>query len=164
MLWFDRIFETFGSRVVFDVVEPKGRSRMKFEIFTSMFFSYSKKTPWKFKAVLCWTNSYRDINCFSSLFFLQSIKLCVGQKLIQIHLPDMCNRIRPRFFDQVGHETMYASSGNKNFFTKSCHRQTYQNYEWPPWTSQNLYFQSHFSVLRFGQIFPKKKILWRILD
>ena len=24
---------------------------------------------------------------------------------------------------------MYAFSGNKHFFTKSCHRQTYQNYE-----------------------------------
>ena len=24
---------------------------------------------------------------------------------------------------------MYASSGNAHFFTKSCHRQTYQNYE-----------------------------------
>ena len=30
-------------------------------------------------------------------------------------------RVRPRFFDQVGHETMYASSENKHFFTKSCH-------------------------------------------
>ena len=30
---------------------------------------------------------------------------------------------------QVGHETTYASSGNRHFFTKSCHRQTYQNYE-----------------------------------
>ena len=39
------------------------------------------------------------------------------------------NRVRPRFFDQVGHEIMYASSGNKHFFTKSCHCQTYQNYE-----------------------------------
>ena len=39
------------------------------------------------------------------------------------------NRYSPRFFDQVGHETMYASSGNKHFFTTSCHRQTYQNYE-----------------------------------
>ena len=38
-------------------------------------------------------------------------------------------RVRPRFLDQVGHETMYASSGNKHFFTKSCHRQTYQIYE-----------------------------------
>ena len=28
-------------------------------------------------------------------------------------------RVRPRFFDQVGYETMYASSGNKHFFTKS---------------------------------------------
>ena len=35
------------------------------------------------------------------------------------------NRVGPRFFDQVGH----ASSGNKQFFTKSCHRQTYQDYE-----------------------------------
>ena len=34
-------------------------------------------------------------------------------------------RVRPRFFDQVGHQTMYASNGNKHFFTKSCH----QNYE-----------------------------------
>ena len=39
------------------------------------------------------------------------------------------NRVRPRFFDQVGHETMYASRGNKHFITKSCHPQTYQNYE-----------------------------------
>ena len=41
----------------------------------------------------------------------------------------MNTRVRPRFFDQVGHETMYASSGNKYFFTKSRHCQTYQNYE-----------------------------------
>ena len=47
------------------------------------------------------------------------------------------SRYRPRFFDQVGHENMYAFSGNKHFFTKSCHRQTYQNYEQPPQTSQN---------------------------
>ena len=32
--------------------------------------------------------------------------------------------VRPRFFDQVVHETMYASGVNKHFFTKSC-----QNYE-----------------------------------
>ena len=30
-------------------------------------------------------------------------------------------RVRPNFLDQVGHETMYASSGYKHFFTKSCH-------------------------------------------
>ena len=66
------------------------------------------------------------------------------------------SRVCPRFFDQVGHESMYASSGNKHFFTKSCHRQTYKNYEQPPQKSQNSYFQSHFSVLKIGQIFPKK--------
>jgi hypothetical protein len=59
-------------------------------------------------------------------------------------------RVCPRIFDQVGHETLYASSENKNFFTKSYHRQTYQNYEQPPRISQNSYFQSHFSVLKIG--------------
>ena len=38
-------------------------------------------------------------------------------------------RYRPRFFDQVGHQTMYAFMGNKHFFIKQCHRQAYQNYE-----------------------------------
>ena len=38
-------------------------------------------------------------------------------------------RYRPRLFTQVGHQTMYAFMGNKHFFTKQCHRQTYQNYE-----------------------------------
>ena len=28
------------------------------------------------------------------------------------------SRVCPRFFDQVGHETMYASMGNKHFITK----------------------------------------------
>ena len=75
---------------------------------------------------------------------------------------DSSTRVRPRFFDQVGHETMYASSGNKHFFTKSCHHQTYQNYEQPPRTSQNSYFQSHFSVLKIGGIFPKKNSMKNI--
>ena len=51
---------------------------------------------------------------------------------------------------------MYLYSGKKHFFTKSCHHQTYQNYEQPPQTSQNSDFQSHFSVLKIGWIFPKK--------
>ena len=71
----------------------------------------------------------------------------------------MSIRVRPRFFDQVGHKTMYASSGNKYFFTKSCHCQTYQNYEQSPQTSQNSYFQIYFSVLKVGRIFPKIKFL-----
>ena len=66
-------------------------------------------------------------------------------------------RVRPRFFDQVGHETMYVFSGNKHFFTKSCHRLIYQNYEQPPQTSQNFDVQSHFSLLKIGRIFLKNK-------
>ena len=38
-------------------------------------------------------------------------------------------RYRPRFFDQVGHQATYASIGNRHFFTTSCHRQIYQNFE-----------------------------------
>ena len=41
----------------------------------------------------------------------------------------MGTRVRPRIFDQVGHQTTYLSIGNKHFYTKSCHCQTYQNYE-----------------------------------
>ena len=39
------------------------------------------------------------------------------------------SRVRPRFFDQVGHQTTNAPTGNKYFFTKYRHRQAYQNYE-----------------------------------
>ena len=38
-------------------------------------------------------------------------------------------RYRPGFFDQIGHQTTYASNANRHFFTILCHRQTYQNYE-----------------------------------
>ena len=31
---------------------------------------------------------------------------------------DIWSRVRPRFFDQVGHQTTNASIGNKYFFTK----------------------------------------------
>ena len=96
------------------------------------------------------SRSYGSIAFFLSQYLLS--------RYIQLHIVDLNTRVRLRFFDQVGHETMYASSGNKHFFAKSCHRRTYQNYEQPPRTSQNSYFQSHFSVLKIGRIFLKKKI------
>jgi hypothetical protein len=72
-------------------------------------------------------------------------------------------RDRPRFFDQVGHQTMNAYSGNKHFFTKSCHCQTYQNYEQPPKRFKLSYFQSHFSASKINRIFLNF-FLYRILD
>ena len=65
----------------------------------------------------------------------------------------LCTRDRPRFFDQVWHQTTSASIGNKHFFTKLWPRQTYQNYEQPCQRSQNSEFQSHFSVSKIGRIF-----------
>ena len=65
----------------------------------------------------------------------------------------MLNRYRLRFFDQVGHQTTYASIENKHFITKSCHRQTYQSYEQHPQSLQNLFFQSLFLASKISQIF-----------
>ena len=36
------------------------------------------------------------------------------------------SRYHSRFFVRIGHETAYADIGNHHFFTKPCHRQTYQ--------------------------------------
>ena len=51
---------------------------------------------------------------------------------------DISIRYRPRFLDQVGHQTMSAHIENKHFFTKSCHRQAYPNYEQPPRSSSKF--------------------------
>ena len=84
-------------------------------------------------------------------------KFLFGYKMVN-HLVllirrDVYSRYRQMFFDQVGHQTMSAYIENKHFFTKSCHRQTYQNYEQPPQSLQNLYFQSHFLTSKFNRIF-----------
>ena len=65
---------------------------------------------------------YPEAICFFSFAIIPAWE----NQSICLHTP---NRYLPRFFDQVGHQTTYAYIGNKQFFTKSCHRQTYQNYE-----------------------------------
>jgi len=75
---------------------------------------------------------------FQSSQFLFFKDVCYILYILRVKI-DLSTRVRPRFFDQVGYETMHASCGNRHFFTKSCHCQTYQNYEQPPQTSQNSY-------------------------
>ena len=62
----------------------------------------------------------------SSLFQHSTTKLLLKSHGFQdkrhIYLRYLSN-----FFDRWAHETTYAYIGNKHFFTKSCHRQTYQN-------------------------------------
>ena len=61
-----------------------------------------------------------------------------------------------RFFDWGAHETMYAHIGNKHFFTKSCHCQTYQNSK-ISWQKMPISdFQSDFSMSKIIRIFLKK--------
>ena len=80
----------------------------------------------------------------------------------KVHRYYICSRYRPRFFDQVGHKTIYAFSGNKHFSLDNVTARLTKIMK----TSSNIsefWFSSHFSVLEIGQIFPKK-IMWRILD
>ena len=58
---------------------------------------------------------------------------------------------------------IHSYIGNKHFFTKSCHSQTYQNYEQAHQRLQNLYFQSHFSASKINGMFLIF-LLWKILD
>ena len=69
------------------------------------------------------TSDQRHNNHRSGLIWVSRIPTYV----VYLH-----NRYRQRFFDCDGHETMYASSGKKHYFTKSCHQQIYQNYGQPP--------------------------------
>ena len=98
-------------------------------------FSYVKK-PKRFVILSSDKSSERNLSCFfdikkprgiehlqreepffSDLYFNASIenKLFFKYELVKIW---MDNRNRPRFFDQVGHQTTNASIGNKHFFTK----------------------------------------------
>ena len=63
------------------------------------------------------------------------------------------SRYRSRFLNQVVHQTTSAFIENEYFFTKSCHHQIYWNYEQPPQSLQNLYFESNFLASKINQIF-----------
>ena len=82
-----------------------------------------------------WTDEYPEVLPEISLdaFYNKHLIPSVKEQILEFAKSEaeqyLGIRVRPRFFDQVGHETMYVSSVNKHFGTKSCHRQTYQNYE-----------------------------------
>ena len=73
--------------------------------------------------------------------------------VILIHRYTVLSRDRPRFFDQVRHQTTYAYIGNKHFFTKMCHHQTYPNSK-ISWQKKPISdFQSEFSMSKIIWIF-----------
>ena len=75
--------------------------------------------------------------------FLGDVSFLLEQKNWNVYL---FNRYLLRFFDRWAHETMYAYIGNENFFSKACHRQTYQNSKisWQRMLISD--FQSEFSM------------------
>ena len=58
--------------------------------------------------------------CFSKEFIWQVTKICFTHSNVKGELVrhDINIRCRPRFFDQVGHQTTYVSMGNKHFITR----------------------------------------------
>ena len=59
------------------------------------------------------------------MLYLEEIRQIMGTT------EDIQVRYSSRLFEQIGHKTTVASSGNKHFLTISCHCQTYQNYQQP---------------------------------
>ena len=89
--------------------------------------------------VVVWPNF-----CCTLSHILQGLPLCSRP---------ITSRYLSRFFDRWAHETTYAYIGNKHFFTKSCHRQTYQNSK-ISWQKMPISdFQSEFSMSKIIRIF-----------
>ena len=108
--------------------------------------------PWKKREFYCQAHTVPIFWCGSlGCFFSPSLQIFTDK----LHICVVCLyiRYRPRLFNQVGYQTTCAYIENKHFFTKSCHRPTCQNYEQPPQSLQNLYFQSHFLVSKIKRIF-----------
>ena len=80
---------------------------------------------------MCWVSPSFHLNWIDSIKLKKLINSPWNHLLIKsvnikcrivLHI-----RYLSRFFDRWAHQTTYAYIGNKYFFTKSCHRQTYQN-------------------------------------
>ena len=86
---------------------------------------------------------------FNEMWYVYVAQSHSVQKLyMYVHI-----RYLSRFFDRGAHETMYAYIGNKHFFTKSCHCQTYQNSK-ISWQKMPISdFQSEFSMSKIIRIF-----------
>ena len=50
---------------------------------------------------------------------------------------------------------MYASSGNQHFFTRYCHRQTYQNYEQSRQKLDTILENSILKIINFLESFDQ---------
>ena len=61
-------------------------------------------------------------------------------------------RDRHRFFDRVGHETMYASSGNKQSITDGVHRNEHFVEIIPVFSSFSNFFKSE-DIIQGGTLF-----------
>ena len=112
-------------------VSPKKREKKTKKTSYSIFRRDKKTCP----------SDYISTQCAG--FYIWDDEICSTKQILEpwtfvssLHREFNCtsSRYHSRFFAQVGHETTYASSGNKRFFTKSCHCLTYQNYQGPPWS------------------------------
>ena len=129
-------------------------------IFQHIFFVHDRHICQYYYMIIL--QDYKIVFFFTFLFwnylrFIQNLTYYLknGHSTVLKSDDSMQLRYRPRFFDQVGHQTTSSYIENEHFFTKSCHPQTYHNYEQPPQRLQNSYFQSHFSSSKI-----KKESFW----
>ena len=88
-------------------------------IFRSLAYDITT-TQWQFLYVNC------HVSC--GWYFVSLLSFNTKSVARVFFYEDLVTRYGPRFFDQAWHQIMSAYIGNKHFFTKSCHRQTYQKY------------------------------------
>ena len=126
------IFQCF-SPLVNDVIHkvrtlwegPKIWKKSCFDIYlaSSKHVGDFLKFLWPFKKTLTLKNyvlSYENLAGKLQTAPTIDFKFC-WDHYFRDRLMAMYNRYHSRFFVQLGHETTYAPSGNKHFFTKSCH-------------------------------------------
>ena len=63
-------------------------------------------------------DAFKKLLLVAKRFFSKLTNFTVTESKTIYLVMRLCLRDRPRFFDQVGHQTTNASIGNKHFFTK----------------------------------------------
>ena len=137
-----KIFGPVDVKIAPDLIVQKFEVLQNYSAIFCVNFSRKKKKG--YERIFVFTKSQPVFRCSLSWLYVSKAAW---------HMLQTWSRYRPRFFDQVGHQTMSAFIENKHFFTKSRHGQPYQNYEQPPQNLQNLCFPSHFSASKINQIF-----------
>ena len=136
------------------MIRPLLEARAKIQKYFCLFFGSNENFKICFRDLLTFRPSFRPVLI---LHYITSVSytFCghTGPLTSQGCRSWVGSRYLSRFFDRWAHETTYAYIGNKHFFTKACHHQTYQNSK-ISWQKMPISdFQSDFSMSKIIRIF-----------